>query len=192
MSNYTLSKITIFGSADVDSNHPLYQEVFAVAKYLALQGKTIVNGGGPGTMEAATLGAKSVGGKTLTVTFTPIDMPEFAGRAKTNVSDQEIKTNTYIERMFGLMEQADAFVCFQGGTGTLSEWTTAWLLSHLHYGHHKLIILYGEFWHDVMKVINANFFIGEKENNLYKIVKNKEEMMVALTAFEKDLAGRCD
>ena len=39
--------------------------------------------------------------------------------------------------MFGLMSQSDLFICFRGGTGTLSEWATAWLLAHLYYGHHK-------------------------------------------------------
>jgi predicted Rossmann-fold nucleotide-binding protein len=45
-----------------------------------------------------------------------------------NVVDQEIKTANYLERMAGLMDNADLFVFFRGGTGTLSEWATAWLL----------------------------------------------------------------
>ncbi len=185
-----IDAVAIFGSADVDRQHPLYQEVFKVARYLAYNGIAVVNGGGPGTMEAATLGAESAGGKTIAVTFQPHDMPEFEGRAPSNIVDLEIKTANYIERMFGLIDQADAFICFQGGTGTLSEWTTAWLLSHLNYGNHKPIILYGEFWHEVVRVINNNFFIGEKEQNIYKIVKNQEETKTALEEFETELRDR--
>jgi uncharacterized protein (TIGR00725 family) len=187
----TIENIAIFGSADVDEKHPLYQDVFNVARYLAYNGKVIIDGGGPGVMAAATLGAESVGGRTMSVTFYPTDMPEFEGRFKGNITDVEIKTANYIERMFGLMDSADAFICFQGGTGTLSEWATAWLLAHLYYGNHKPLILYGKFWRDVMKVMEANFFIGEKETQVYMIVENEDELIVALNRFEKELADRC-
>ena len=187
-----VNKIALFGSADVDERHPLYREVFGVARYLAYHDKIIVNGGGPGVMDAATQGAQAGGGKTIGVTFYPKDMPEFEGRSFQNHLDVEIKTANYIERMFGLMEEADAFICFQGGTGTLSEWATAWLLSHLYYGNHKPLILYGAFWYEVMKVINDHFFIGSKENQIYRIVKNESELIEALNQFEVELAERCD
>ncbi|NCN87651.1 MAG: hypothetical protein GW941_02015 [Candidatus Pacebacteria bacterium] len=186
----TIEKVAIFGSADVDPEHPLYKEAFNAARYLAYHNKIIVNGGGPGVMAAATEGAKSVDGKTIGVTFYPIDMPEFEGRYYKNIVDKEIKTANYIERMFGLMEESDAFICFQGGTGTLSEWATAWLLAHLYYGNHKPLILYGEFWHDLMDVVIDQFFISKKEQSVYKIVKNEEEMVEALNFFEKELQAR--
>lgn len=186
----TIKYVALFGSADIDKNHPLYREAFIVARYLAYHDKVVVNGGGPGVMAAATEGAESAGGETLAVTFYPVDMPEFEGRFGENRVDKEIKTKNYIERMFGLMDHADAFIIFQGGTGTLSEWATAWLLAHLYYGNHKPLILYGAFWEKVMRVINENFFIAEKEKQVYKIVKNEEELIVALNAFEDELRDR--
>jgi predicted Rossmann-fold nucleotide-binding protein len=117
-------------------------------------------------------------------------MPEFEGRYHENNVDKEIKTANYIERMFGLIDLADAFIIFDGGTGTLSEWTTAWLLAHLHYGNHKPLILYGEFWYEVINVIDKHFFIGEKETQVYKIVKDEKEMIQALSEFEQELGKR--
>jgi uncharacterized protein (TIGR00730 family) len=187
----TIKNIAIFGSADVDDEHPLYREVFNIARFLAYHGKIVVDGGGPGVMSAATQGARSAGGKTLVVTFYPQDMPEFEGRDANNHADIEIKTANYIERMFGLMQHADAFICFEGGTGTLSEWATAWLLAHLYYGNHKPLILYGQFWEELMRVVNDNFFIGEKEVSVYKIVKNEDELILALNQFERELSDRC-
>lgn len=187
-----IRNVTVFGSADVDEKDPVYEEAFNVARYLAYHDKVIVNGGGPGVMQAATQGAKSAGGQTLVVTFAPdpLEAPEFEGRYDGNKADVEIKARNYVERMFGLMEHADIFIIFKGGTGTLSEWATAWLLAHIYYGHHKPMILYGEFWKDVMKCIDENFYIGEHEHLTYKIVKNEEELIPAFEYFEAELEKR--
>ena len=187
-----IDRIAFYGSADLPDDHPVCQSAFAVAAYVAKQGKIVVNGGGPGVMGAASKGAASVGGKTLAVTFEPTDMPEFEGRAADNVTDQEIKTSNYLERMFGLMDNADLFVCFKGGTGTLSEWTTAWLLAHLYYGNHKPLILYGQFWHEVLEVVHKHFLIGYKEAKVYRIVDNPDEFKIALHVFEEELKARID
>lgn len=187
-----IKNICMFGSADIDEQDPLYQEAFNVARYLAYHDKVIVNGGGPGIMQAATQGAKSAGGQTLAVTFAPdpLEAPEFEGRFEENKVDVEIKTMNYVERMFGLMEHSDAFIVFKGGTGTLSEWTTAWLMAHIYYGNHKPFILFGEFWHDVIRVIRENFFISEKEMQVFEIAKNEQELIPAFLRFERELAFR--
>lgn len=185
-----IKRIAIFGSADVDEDHPLYSEVFNVARTLAYHDKTVVDGGGPGTMRAATDGAESADGTTLAVTFYPTDAPQFEGKSSGNIADQEIRTANYIERMFTLMDNADAFICFQGGTGTLSEWATAWLLAHIYYGHHKPLILYGGFWHDVMRTIKEHFFIGKSEEEVYKIVADPDQLMAALDDFEAEMQVR--
>lgn len=185
-----IEKIAFYGGADFPDDHPVCQAAYEVAAYVASQKKIVVNGGGPGVMGAASKGAKSKNGKTLAVTLEPVDMPEFEGRDPENFADQEIKTANYMERMFGLMDNADLFVCFQGGTGTLSEWTTAWLLAHLYYGNHKPLILYGHFWHEVMEVIHKHFLIGYKESKVYRIVDNLEEFKAALHIFEDEMKGR--
>ena len=125
--NWQISRIAFFGSADISSDCELYQQVFACAKHLAENGKIIVNGGGPGVMQASTEGALAGGGKTIGITLNPPknDMPEFEGQSGKNHLTLEIKSRNYIERMFGLMSQSDLFICFRGGTGTLSEWATA-------------------------------------------------------------------
>lgn len=187
-----IRNVAVFGSADVDSKDPVYEEAFNVARYLAYHDKVIVNGGGPGVMQAATEGAQTVGGQTLVVTFSPdpLEAPEFEGRFDQNKADKEIKTKNYVERMFGLMEHADIFIVFKGGTGTLSEWATAWLMAHIYFGHHKPFILYGEFWFDVIKCIQDNFFIGQHEMQVFKIVKNEEELIPAFEFFERQLEER--
>jgi len=185
-----IKKIAFFGGADIDQDHPVCRAVYDAARDLAQQGKIIVNGGGPGVMQAATAGAESVEGDTVVITLKPKDMSEFEGRANGNVADVEVETANYIERMFSLIYYADMFICVQGGTGTLSEWSTVWLMAHLYHGKHKPVILYGEFWHEVIDVIDKNFFIGKKEHEVFKIVTSKQELLQAVKEFEKEVRGR--
>lgn len=185
-----LKRVAIFGSADVGDEDEVYKEAFKVSQLLAKEGKVIVDGGGPGIMMAATQGARSVGGHTLAVTMYPTDMPNFEGRSEDNVAHKEIRTKNYIERMFTLMDNADCFVIFKGGTGTLSEWATAWLLAHLYYGHHKPFVLYGEFWHEVIDVMFKHFLLGEQERDVFKIAENPQELLYILDEFEDQMRGR--
>jgi uncharacterized protein (TIGR00725 family) len=185
-----IKRVAIFGSADISSESNEFKEAFEAAAFLAKDGKLIVDGGGPGVMQAATLGAKSVGGHTLAVTFYPTDAPNFEGKFEGNVVDTEIITKNYIERMFTLMDNADAFVIFKGGTGTLSEWSTAWLLAHLYYGHHKPFVLYGEFWHEVVDMTRKHFLIEGPEMKVFKIAKNAQEMLYCFNEFEVEMAQR--
>ena len=188
-----LQKVAFFGGADIDENHPVYKQAYEAARLTAKLGKTVVNGGGPGVMLAATSGAQSVGGKTITVAFQPSkeEMPEFSEEETKNQPDIKIIMPDLMSRQLGLIDLADLFVVFKGGAGTLSEWTMVWLFAHLKAGHHKPIILYGSFWHQVLKMINQHFFIDETENSVYTIVSNPDELFKALKQAESELAQRC-
>ncbi len=183
----TIKNVAIFGSADITPDHEVYQAAYETAKTLGSLGLRIVNGGGPGVMKAATDGARAGGGKSLAVTFHPVNAPYFEGRDQTNFADEEVVVEDYFKRLGGLIEASEAFVIFQGGTGTLSEWTTVWLLSHIYYGHHKPIVLFGEYWHDVMATMNEHFFIGKLENEVYRIVTQVDMVLPALRELEMEL-----
>jgi uncharacterized protein (TIGR00730 family) len=182
-----VKNIAFFGDAGVAESSQEYQDAFEVAKILAREGYTIVNGGGPGVMNAATQGAEEVGGETISVTFSPRNATGFEGRYVGNITDREIRTHNYIERMFKLMEHSDLFLMFKGGTGTISELGTAWVLAKLYYGHHKPFILFGGFWRPIMESIRTNMNIDEMEMNTFKIVDKREEVLPTIVAFEKEM-----
>ena len=140
-----ITKIAFFVVSNIPEKDYVYKDAFKAAEILAKEGYTIVNGGGPGVMNASTHGAEAGGGETISVTFDPKDAPGFEGRYLKNTTDKEIKTENYIERMFKLMEEGQIFVIFKGGSGTMSEFGTAWVLAKLYYGHHKPFILFGSF-----------------------------------------------
>ncbi|MBU1085526.1 MAG: LOG family protein [Candidatus Beckwithbacteria bacterium] len=180
-----IKNIAFFGYSDFKESSKEYKQAFKAAQVLAKKGYTIVNGGGPGIMDASTQGAESVDGETLAITFNPKDAPGFEGRYVANRVDKEIKTKNYIERMFKLMEHADCYVIFNGGTGTLSEFGTAWVLARLYYPHHKPFILYGKFWKSIIKVLMEKMKIRSEAVKVFKIVESDEEMIKAILEFEE-------
>lgn len=182
-----INDVAFFGYADASLRSSLYRHAYATAKLLAQSGFTIVNGGGPGVMDASTRGAESVGGDTLAVTFYPVDAPGFEGRYVANIVDREIVTGNYVERMFKLLEVADAYIMFQGGTGTISEFGTAWVLARLYYGHHKPFVLFGDFWYEVMSVLTRLFIMRGTEERVYRIVTTPPEALDALHEFEREM-----
>lgn len=180
-------RVAFFGDAAIMPEHPVYQAAYHSAKKLAKLGYVIVNGGGPGVMDAATRGAESVGGSTESVTFYPEHATGFEGRYLSNVTDKEIKTHNYIERMYVLMEKSDIFLLFKGGTGTLSELGTAWVLAKLYYGHHKPFILVGSFWRAIVGAVHENLLIDAKEMDVFKIVDSIDEILPAMKKLEDSL-----
>jgi uncharacterized protein (TIGR00730 family) len=184
-----LKAITIFGFADCPESDPLYKETVSVAKLLAENGLEIVNGGGPGVMRAATDGAHEGGGVASVATFYPKFIQNFEGKDHLNKADKEIIMNNYVDRTMKLLELGDAYVIMNGGTGTLSEFGMAWGLAYLYLGHHKPLILYGNFWYPIMETLVANMRIAENRIDslkVYRIATTPEEVLGYLEEFEKE------
>jgi len=182
---HLIRNVAFFGDANISKNDPVYKDAFETAKILAENGFTIVDGGGPGVMQAATSGAEEGGGTTLTVTFDPVNAPGYEGRYLKNIHDKEIVTTNYIDRMFKLMEHGDIFVIFKGGSGTISEFGTAWVLAKLYYGYHKPFILFGSFWAEMIDVFRKNMNIDKKELSVFEIVAKPEEVLSAINRLYK-------
>jgi len=184
-----IKNIAFFGYSDVRPKDRLYQQAFKTAQLLASKGYVIVNGGGPGVMDASTKGAESIDGETLSITFYPKNAPGFEGRYPKNITDKEIKTGNYIERMFKLLEHGDLYVIFKGGTGTLSEFATAWCLARLYFGVHKPFILFGNFWHKIIKVFKNTLYLRGEEELVFKIVNSPPQVLQAAEAMEKEYSN---
>lgn len=183
----TIQYVAIFGYADSPENSELFQTVRDVTKELAEAGYTVVDGGGPGVMRAATIGAKDGGGKVIGVTLYAEDIPNFEGRDPKNLFDQEIKTTNYVERTLALMRTGQVYIVFNGGSGTLSELGMAWGLAKLYFGHHKPIILYGKFWENIINALKENMLLRPQELKVYKIVSTPEGVLDAISSFEEEL-----
>jgi len=172
-----IKNVTFFGSSEVKPGSPDYDGAFQTARLLAQHGYLVINGGGPGVMKAASEGAKAGGGNCIGVTFNPKDMTHFEGRDPSNPMDQEIMLDNYVTRTLKLLELGDVYVLFNGGTGTISEFGMAWGLARLYFGHHKPLILFGSFWHEILEAFGKNMLLRPEELQVYRIVTTPQEVL---------------
>ncbi len=184
-----MKSVTIFGFADCAANDPLYREAQEVARVLAENNLEIVNGGGPGVMRAATEGAHEGGGVATVATFYPKFIENFEGKDHLNKADKEIIMNNYVDRTMKLLELGDAYVVFNGGTGTLSEFGMAWGLAYLYFGHHKPFVLYGDFWFPIMESLVKNMKIADSRPDslkVYRIATTPEMVLKYMQEFDSE------
>ena len=182
-----IQAVSFLGYADAQEGDGLFDSAKETARVLAEHGLTIVNGGGPGVMRAATEGAHEGGGKAYVATFYPKHMENFEGKDPLNKADKEIVMNNYLDRTLKLLELGNAYLIFNGGTGTVSEFGMAWGLAKLYLGHHKPLILYGSFWHEIVEVFAQNMKIRGAALRVYKIVTTPEQALEALWRYEEEL-----
>lgn len=182
-----IRRVAFFGDADLKTDDRTYQTALKTAELLANNGYIIVNGGGPGIMGASTEGAKIAGGKVELVIINPNKEPNnYEGTDKDNLeyASKVYTTNTYEERLNKLIDIADAYVIFKGGTGTLSEVGMVWEMAKFNYGKHEPLIFVGNEWRGVVDTIQRNMNFEDKEKRVVMVVDTPDEVLSALTKVE--------
>ena len=110
--------VTIYGSARLSPDDPMYAKTEDIAYRLGNLGFPIFTGGGPGVMEAANKGALRSNSTSVGLN---IDIPqEQALNEYTNLS---IMFHHFFVRKVMLVKYASAFICMPGGLGTMDELT---------------------------------------------------------------------
>ncbi|MCE5249531.1 LOG family protein [bacterium] len=140
-------KIAVFGSSRPQPGSLRYEEARAVGYYLGQAGYTVVTGGYRGVMEAASLGAKKAGGKTIGVTTAFF---ESINARPNDYVDTEIKTPTYADRLLKLTDISDGYVIMRGGSGTLTELFFAWELEKNKSIPPRPLVLFGDHWKKII------------------------------------------
>jgi uncharacterized protein (TIGR00730 family) len=108
--------VSIFGSARVAADRPLYATARETGRLFAEAGFAVVTGGGPGVMEAANRGCQESGG--LSVGFN-IELPHEQGLNP--YCDLSMTFKHFHARKTMFVKAAEGFVIFPGGFGTLDE-----------------------------------------------------------------------
>lgn len=139
---FTSPCVTIFGSARFTPDHPYYKIAETLGAEVAKLGFTIMTGGGPGIMEAANKGAKSVGGKSVGCNITlPFEQKHNA------YLDHWVKMKYFFNRKVILVKYSYAFIVLPGGFGTMDEFFEAMTLIQTGKLTHFPVIIYGTEYH---------------------------------------------
>jgi hypothetical protein len=148
-------RVSIFGSARLQPNDPLYLDVQHLATTLTQMGCDIITGGGPGLMQAANEGS---------VIGDPEDKTQSIG-LRINL-DFEQGTNPFVEKLythqtfFSRLHQfvllSQAFVVFPGGIGTTLEMMMIWQLLQVRKLDHVPLILVGDMWGELLDWARQN------------------------------------
>jgi len=110
--------VTIYGSARLRPGDKWYQQSQEVAMLIGKAGFNIMTGGGPGVMEAANMGARKAGVRSVGLN---IQLPT---EQTCNVyADKVITFHHFFVRKVMLVKYATAFIIMPGGLGTLDELT---------------------------------------------------------------------
>jgi uncharacterized protein (TIGR00730 family) len=136
--------ITVFGSSRPSQGDARYAQAMALGAALARKGFLVCSGGYAGTMEAVSRGAKEAGGQTLAVTAQC-----FRARANRWV-DQEIRVETWQERLFELVNRGRGYIACPGGTGTLAELAVVWEMMNKGAMRSKPLVVLGSFWQPII------------------------------------------
>ena len=134
--------VSIFGSARLRPDSPVYQQAVRIARKLSDAGFAVISGGGPGVMEAANRGAFE--GRSPSVGLN-IELPfEQHGN---EYQDIALRFRHFFARKVAFVKYAAAYVVMPGGFGTLDELFEALTLIQTRKGRRIPIILVGNgFW----------------------------------------------
>lgn len=184
-----IKRVAFFGDAEAIEKNTHYKLAYDTAKLLAENDYIVVNGGGPGVMLASTLGAKEANGKIEVVIIDEkVDMGDnYEGSGTDNKTKADIiyRTKTIQDRTEKLIDLADAYIVFKGGTGTMAELSQVWEKAKFEYGKHKPLIFIGKFWEDIIRPLINDLDFDPIEKKVYEIVESPEEVLETLKRVSK-------
>jgi uncharacterized protein (TIGR00730 family) len=182
--------VSVFGSARIHDDDPMYALARTVTYELARDGYAIITGGGPGLMEAANRGAFDAGGKSVGCN---IELPfEQHINAYVNLP---LNFRYFFVRKTMFVKYAMAFIIFPGGFGTLDELFEALTLIQTHKVCNFPVILVGrDYWQGgldwLRNVVLAEQKITADELALLKLTDDPEEICRLVDAYYAAECGR--
>jgi uncharacterized protein (TIGR00730 family) len=183
-------RVVIFGSARIKEGDPLYDDVYFLSRELALLGIDIVTGGGPGLMQAASAGHKSVKSDTLSIGLN-IKLPRRQPTSK--FLDIKKEFDRFSSRLDTFMSLSDAVIVAPGGIGTLLELFYSWQLVQVHEVCETPIILYGDLWTPLVEwlrneVLKRGLFDSQDMHHIFHLT-SVEKVLRLIKKIHQDRLG---
>lgn len=142
-------RISIFGSARIKPDDPIYQGTYNLAKEIAAMDMDLITGGGPGIMEAAACGHKDGDDKGIAHSIglnirLPFEQAPNEGLEMMHTHDR------FSTRLDEFMLLSNVIVVMPGGIGTCLEFFYTWQLLQVKHLCHMPVILVGKMWRELI------------------------------------------
>ena len=175
--------ISIFGSARVKEGDPTYEQAREMGRLLALEGLTVLTGGGPGVMAAANRGCYEAGGFSVGCN---IELPH--EQWLNPWVDLGVEFRYFFVRKTMFVKYADGFVIFPGGYGTLDELFEAVTLIQTGKIRHFPVFLIGtEHWSGLLRWLRDTLLpigaVTEADLELFTVTDDLPLVARSLRAF---------
>ncbi len=173
--------VTIYGSARVRPEDPIYSTTEEIANRLGKLGFSIITGGGPGLMEAANKGALAAGVESVGLN---IELPQ--EQTVNPYTTLSISFNHFFARKVMLAKYACAFIIMPGGLGTLDEVTEILCLIQTHKMRPFPVLLYdSSYWAGFLEWMK-NFtlpqgYISEEDLRLLVMCNDIDHVVAAVS-----------
>jgi uncharacterized protein (TIGR00730 family) len=180
--------VTVFGSARIKEDDPLYELGRGIGRTLAEQGYAVITGGGPGVMEAANRGCQEAGGMSVGCN---IELP--MEQALNPYCDLGIQFRYFFARKTMFVKYADAFVILPGGFGTLDELFEALTLIQTGKIKHFPVVLVGTaYWRGLLDWMRTTQLpagaIARTDLDLLQITDDPDEVCRIIRAYARSEA----
>ena len=173
--------VTIFGSARLPQDNKYCVMAYKLGGLLARNGHTVVTGGGPGIMEAASHGAYEIGGRTIGLNIT-LKHEQFPNPYLTDC----ITFEYFFARKVSLAMSSKVFVFFPGGFGTMDEISEILCLMQEDKMPKMPVFLIGKgYWRNFDRIIKKMLEIGLINKNDTKIFKITDDLNEVVKAANK-------
>jgi len=184
--------VTIYGSARTKPDDKLYAQTEEIATLLGKAGFNIMTGGGPGVMEAANMGARKAGVKSVGLN---IMLPN--EQACNVYADRVITFHHFFVRKVMLVKYAAAFIAMPGGLGTMDELTEVLNLIQTHKMKPFPVLLFSsEYWGGFLDWLKntalAQGNISPEDFDLLRVFDSPKEIVAAVKTWytKQEFSGR--
>ena len=172
--------VSIFGSARVAPDQPYYALAEKIARLLSDAGFSVISGGGPGVMEAASKGAFL--GKSLSVGLN-IQLP--LEQQANPYQDISQTFNHFFARKVMFVKFATAYVVMPGGFGTLDELMEALTLIQTRKTRRiPIILVHAPFWQGMLDWFRERLvvegMISAEDMDLLQVIDEPEQVVAAI------------
>jgi uncharacterized protein (TIGR00730 family) len=184
--------VTLFGSARISPDDPMYAAAVEVGRLLGNAGFTVITGGGPGAMEAGNRGAKKAGAPSIGLN---IELP-FEHHVNPYV-DVEIDFRYFFVRKVMLVKYSRAFVIFPGGFGTMDELFEALTLIQTGKIRDFPVVLFGsDYWRGLIEWVRSAMVADGKATDadlsLMALTDSPDEVLEIIMSSTRNQQERVD